>query len=131
MNDRPARSILVVEDEPLLGMDLEKLLGEVGHRVMGPATTIAGAIQLIDAQRPDLTVVDLNLGGEMVFPLLDVLADRAIPFVVVTGHSLDMVPALHRHRPFMQKPYDPAALLRVVHRILSDDHSDRSVLKRA
>ena len=130
MNDRTARSVLVVEDEPLLAMDLERLLDEVGYRVMGPATSTARAIQLIELETPALTILDLNLGGEMVFPLLDVLAQRGIPFLIVSGHSPEMVPARHRPRPFMQKPYDPAVLLRVVHQILSDDH-DRSVLKRA
>jgi DNA-binding NtrC family response regulator len=129
MNDRPARSILVVEDEPLLAMDLERLLGEVGFRVVGPATTTAKAIRFIGDARPDLAVLDLNLGGEMVFRLLDVLAERAIPFLIVTGHSPEMVPEQHRNRPFLQKPYDPAALLRTVHRLLAGNDNRR--LKRA
>jgi DNA-binding NtrC family response regulator len=131
MSDRPQRStILLVEDEPLLAMDVERLLGEVGFHVMGPVTTISRAIRSIEAERPSLTVVDLNLGGEMVFPLLDILADRAIPFVIVTGHSIEMVPSRHRHRPFLQKPYEPAALLRFVHQILSGG-GDRQLLQRA
>jgi DNA-binding response OmpR family regulator len=129
MNDQPAHSILVVEDEPLLAMDLERLLDEVGFRVIGPATTTARAIRFIDDERPDLAVLDLNLGGEMVFPLLDVLAERAIPFLIVSGHSPEMVPAQHRHRPLLQKPYDPAALLRTVHRLLAGN--DNRLLKRA
>jgi DNA-binding NtrC family response regulator len=96
---------------------------------VGPATTTARAIHFIDAEKPDLTVADLNLGGEMVFALLDRLAERAIPFVIVSGHSLEMVPAQHRHRPFLQKPYDPAALLRMVHRLLAGN--DNRLLKRA
>jgi DNA-binding response OmpR family regulator len=75
MSNRAAHgacSILLVEDEPLLAMDLERMLGEAGYRVTGPTTTIARAICSIDAEEPDLTVVDLNLAGEMVFPLLDV-----------------------------------------------------------
>jgi CheY-like chemotaxis protein len=129
MNNPPRRRILVVEDEPLLAMDLERLLDQVGYRVVGPATTTARAIYFIDAEKPDLTVADLNLGGEMVFALLDRLAERAIPFVIVSGHSLEMVPAQHRHRPFLQKPYDPAALLRMVHRLLAGN--DNRLLKRA
>jgi DNA-binding response OmpR family regulator len=130
MNDRSPRSILVVEDEPLLAMDVERLLGDVGYRVIGPATTPSHALRIIEADRPDLAVVDLNLGREMIFPLLDVLADRAIPFVFVTGHSIEMVPAQHRHRPFLQKPYEPAALLRMVRQILWGD-PDTTLLQRA
>jgi DNA-binding NtrC family response regulator len=121
MNERLQRSILVIEDEPLLAMDLEKLLGEVGYRVVGPATNISRALHFVRRERIDLTVLDLNLRGEMVFPLLDVLAEHGIPFVVVTGHSREMLPGPHRTRPFLQKPYEPAALLRVVHRLLPEN----------
>jgi DNA-binding response OmpR family regulator len=129
MTQRPGCSVLVVEDEPLLAMDVERLLAEVGFRVMGPATSVARAVHFLEAEKPDLAVIDLNLAGEMVFPLLDILAERAIPFVVVSGHSLEMVPPLHQHRPFLQKPYEPAELLKQIHEILAGN-GDR-VFKRA
>lgn len=74
---------------------------------------------LIRDKAPDLTILDLNLDGEMVFPLLDFLSERAIPFVVRNGHSQEMVPTRHRDRPFLQKPCDPAALLAKVRKVLN------------
>ena len=104
-------SILLVEDEPLLAMDMELVLLEAGFQLAGMAMNIRDAMGLLQQRVPDLTILDLNLGGEMVFPLLDILCERDIPFVVLSGHSRDLVPARHRHRPYLQKPCDPAALL--------------------
>ena len=75
------------------------------------------------SRAPDLTIVDLNLGGEMAFALLDFLSKRAIPFVVLSGHSPQMVPAQHRDRPFLQKPCQPEALLSKVRGTLSEPRS--------
>jgi DNA-binding response OmpR family regulator len=113
------RSILLVEDEPLLAMDMELLLSNAGFGLLGPVVSVGDAMGLIRDKAPDLTILDLNLGGEMVFPLLDCLSERAIPFVVLSGHSREMVPARHRDRPFLQKPCDPAALLATVRKVLN------------
>ena len=118
MNQVPHRSILIVEDDPLLAMDLESTLQQSGYAVMGPAITNAEAFALLRHARPDLTILDLNLGIEMVFPVADFLADGGIPFLVLSGHSRRMVPAQHRDRPFVQKPYAAATLLRTVHAML-------------
>jgi DNA-binding response OmpR family regulator len=118
MNDLPRRSILLVEDEPLLAMDVEAILRGVGFDVAGPATTTAEAFRLILADTPDAALLDLNLGTEMVFPLLDHLDEKKIPFLILSGHSQQMVPPRHRRRPFLQKPCDPAVLLRAVRQVL-------------
>src|SRR5437870_5312364 len=99
-------------------MDVEMVLTEAGFRVIGPATTTAQAMRLIRDQQPELTLLDLNLGNEMVFPVADLLAETGRPFVILSGHSRQMVPPRHRDRPFLQKPYEPALLLRTLHDVL-------------
>jgi DNA-binding NtrC family response regulator len=116
-------SILVVEDEPLLAMEIELLLSQAGFDLVGPAFNVRQAMRVIEDKAPDLTVVDLNLGGEMAIALLDFLSERAIPFVVLSGHSPQMVPAQHRDRPFLQKPCQPEALLSKVRGTLSEPRS--------
>jgi DNA-binding response OmpR family regulator len=119
MNDEVHRSILLIEDEPLLAMDVEMTLGAAGFHVMGPADTNEAAFALLRAQSPDLTVLDLNLGSELAVPVFDYLAERDKPFIILSGHSRQLVPARHQNRPFLQKPYQTAALLRLVHETLA------------
>lgn len=124
MNRVPHRSILVVEDDPLLAMDLEWTLKQAGFAVIGPAITTEEAFDLLREHTPDLTVLDLNLGSEMAFPVADHLANAAIPFLILSGHSRWMVPVQHRSRPFVQKPCAAATLLRKVRAVLNTgDHA--------
>src|SRR5215831_2898701 len=120
MMDFSQHSILLVEDEPLLAMDVETCLTAAGYRVIGPAATTADASRLIGTERVDLAVLDLNLGTEMAFALPDLLADRQIPFIILTGHSPTTIARHHRNRPFLQKPYIAATLLRTIRDTLND-----------
>src|SRR5215475_7582102 len=106
------RSILLIEDDPLLAMDVENCLIGAGYCVVESVATTADALRVIQNKRLDLVVLDLNLGNEMAFALQDVLAERQIPFVILTGHSPAMVAPRYRNRPFLQKPYVAATLLR-------------------
>jgi DNA-binding response OmpR family regulator len=114
----PHRSILVIEDEPLLAMDVENSLSAAGFGVIGPAGTIAEALPLLRDRRPDLAILDLNLGGEMVFAIFGQLETAGTPFIILSGHSRKMVPERYRNRPFLQKPYVMSMLLRVIHDVL-------------
>jgi DNA-binding response OmpR family regulator len=108
------RSILVIEDEPILAMDVEMILQAAGFHVVGPAQTSAAALSMLTMDNPDLVILDLNLGAEMVFPVFDELDKAGKPFIILSGHSPRMVPARYRDRPFLQKPYQPATLLRMI-----------------
>jgi CheY-like chemotaxis protein len=79
--------VLVVEDEALIAMDLERLLGRHGYRVLGPAATVAGALRLLDGEAPDVALLDVNLRGEMVTPVAEALRARGIPFVLASAYD--------------------------------------------
>ncbi len=111
-------SILLIEDEPLVAMDAEMTLGSAGFRIVGPATSNATALSMLLAEKPDLAVIDLKLGNELVYPLFDYLEQAGTPFIIVTGHSRNMVPEPYRDRPFLQKPYQMSLLLQAVDEIL-------------
>jgi DNA-binding NtrC family response regulator len=130
MMDLAQRRILLIEDDPLLAMDVEACLTAAGYCVVGPAATTADAFRLIQHPRPDLVVLDLNLGTEMAFAMPDFLAEREIPFIILTGHSPTMVAPRHRDRPFLQKPYVVATLLRTIGDTLREMNVARG-LKRA
>ena len=96
------RSILIVEDEPLIAMMLEDFLDSWGHRVVGTAETVAEA----NARAEAGGFVDVHLrGGETVWPVADCLTDKGVPFVLATGGHIDPPPARHARVPVLTKPY--------------------------
>jgi len=105
--------VLVVEDEALIAMALAGMLTDSGCAVAGPATSLKKGMQLIEEETVDGAVLDVNLRGEMVFPLADALAERSIPFVYVTGYG-NLLRACNHGRPVLQKPYDNQQLLRII-----------------
>ena len=110
--DRISR-ILVVEDEFLLAMELEATLWKLGCEVVGPVRNLAEAVELA-ASEPDLdgAILDVNIGGEMVFPVADLLTTRSVPFLFATGYgsgeSLQGRDALAT--TVLRKPYPQDAL---------------------
>jgi DNA-binding response OmpR family regulator len=104
--------ILVVEDEPLIAMDLKDVLRDSGCSVVGPALTLKQGMRLAENETVDGAILDVNLGGETVFPLADALAGRAIPFAYLTGYSTMLRPC-NDGGPVLQKPYRNQDLLRI------------------
>lgn len=117
--DTAERRILVIEDEALVAMLVEDALVDAGFAVLGPARSVAQALEMLKADTPDAAVLDLNLGGENSLPVADVLAARGIPFLVATGYGAAGLPAHLRHVPVLPKPYDPADLTVAVDRLCS------------
>jgi len=105
--------ILVVEDEPLLAMASADFLADSGCAVAGPVSSVKQGMQLIEQEAIDGAILDINLRGEMVFPLADALADRSIPFVYVTGYG-KLLRACNHGRPVLQKPYRNQQLLEII-----------------
>jgi DNA-binding response OmpR family regulator len=107
-------SILVIEDDPLIAMDLASTLNAAGYRIMGPVATNAEALQLLHEEVPDVTVLDINLGSEMSFPVFDYLSELGAAYITLSGHSHKIMPSSHAVHPFLQKPYDSEALLQAI-----------------
>lgn len=106
------RRILVVEDEPLLAMDLEAVLIDAGFAVIGPASGLEEALRRLHHETVvDGAVLDIALHGSFSFPIADALADRGIPFLFVSGHAREILPERHQCRRVVQKPYQPERLI--------------------
>ncbi|WP_149193451.1 response regulator [Luteimonas suaedae] len=108
------RQILVVEDESLLAMLLEDLLTDLGMQVRLTAS-IEDALQAVEAETPpDLALLDVNIGGRMVFPVAHALERRGIPFAFATGYGEQGLPEDFCRRPIMSKPFSLAELHQVL-----------------
>jgi DNA-binding response OmpR family regulator len=105
------RHILVVEDEPIVALNLADILQDNGAVVLGPASSVATARRLIADSRIDCAVLDVNLGHESVAPLVRELGELKVPFLFMTGYDeKDMAP-LWRDRPILHKPVVVAELI--------------------
>ena len=111
--------ILVVEDEMAIAMLIEDMLLDLGAEVVGPIGRLAQA-QAIAADDPlDLAVVDVNVAGEPVYPLVETLARRGIRFAFSTGYGAGGIEAPWRDRPVLQKPFSQAQLEAVLKMVVS------------
>jgi PAS domain S-box-containing protein len=97
-------SILVVEDEPLVAMEIADALNQAGFTVIGPVASNADAFAMLAQRSCDGAVLDVNLGHETSEPLALRLAADAVPFVTLTGYSPDQVPAAFQDAPLLTKP---------------------------
>ncbi len=99
------RSILIVEDEPLIAMMLEDFLDSLGHRIAGSAETVGEALQYVETGGFDVAILDVHLKGEAVWPVADRLNEQGIPFILATGGHIEPPPAEHADAPVLTKPY--------------------------
>lgn len=109
-----ARSVLVVEDEVLIAIDLEATLSDAGWTVIGPAGTLAQARDLVARGTPDIACLDLNLGRETSDDLAREFLARGVPVVFISGRDARALPEDLRAVPILGKPVDTSLLLRTL-----------------
>lgn len=115
--------VLLVEDEHLIQLMLAEMVSQIGYEVAGTAASLDEAKERAAILDVDLAVLDVNLGGEKVFPVADTLRGRDVPFCFVTGYGVAGVPEQYRLNPIIQKPFQETDLARVL-RTLCAPHRD-------
>lgn len=112
-------AVLIVEDEFYLADDIAAALGEVGARVLGPCGRVEDARRLLEGgEQVDLAILDIDLVGDRVFPVADMLRARGAPFLFMTGYDPDVIPSRLSDAPRLEKPVAAGAvitLLRALH----------------
>lgn len=103
--------ILIIEDEPMIALDLQDLLEDAGFDVVGVAGKLEKALALIASKVCDAAIVDANLGGVSSGPAAVALAARRTPFIVLSGYALKQQEAAFPNALFIQKPCRPAQLI--------------------
>ena len=100
------RSILIVEDEPLIAMMLEDFLESLGHQVVATCESLEEALDRVDQGGFDVAIIDVQLkDGKQVWPVADRLAEEGTPFVLATGGHVEPPPEKHAGAPVLSKPY--------------------------
>ncbi len=117
--DLRGKRVLVVEDEPLVAIEMEAELTSIGLDVVGPAMQIESAKRLIAENALDAALVDANLGGRSAEEVAAALAQKGIPFAFATGYGREGLPEAFRHMALLTKPFDSNGLKQIVCDLLS------------
>jgi PAS domain S-box-containing protein len=105
--------VLVVEDEALVGIMMQECLTEFGCQIVGPICSASDAVAAAENGHFDAAILDINLGDGMVYQVAEILAERSVPFVFVTGYDSDSVDSRFSDIPVLQKPIERQMLQRI------------------
>jgi CheY-like chemotaxis protein len=115
---RKRRNVLVLEDEALIAIMLQDELESLGIHVIGPICNLQSAIQLAEDPGLDAALLDLNINGDYATEVADKLRARGIPFIFVTGYSLEGL--RYREVPVLRKPFTGLELRVALISLLND-----------
>ncbi|CAH2602509.1 Response regulator [Rhodovastum atsumiense] len=112
--------LLVVEDEAMVAMLVEDMLTDLGGVVVEVAGTVARGLAAAASETSalDAAVLDVNVGGEKVFPVAEALAARGVPFAFATGYGAEGIEARFAAAPVLAKPFTIEALQQVFQKLL-------------
>ena len=115
VTDLHGHRILIVEDEYLVADDLARDLRALGAEIVGPVGTLAAAVALLHTGvKLDGAVLDINLHGEMSYPVAALLTAAETPFLFVTGYDSWTIDDRYRDVPRREKPVRPAEVVSVL-----------------
>ena len=113
------KRVFVVEDEIMIRMLLEGMLADLGHSVAAEAGDLRQALDLARQGQFDLAVLDVNLNGDSVTPVVEILAERGVPFIFASGYGQRGLPEGYREAPMLQKPFQVDALEEAIQAVAS------------
>ena len=99
------RSILIVEDEPLIAMMLEDFIISIGHSVCASCDSVETGLAAVEQGGFELAILDVNLKGQSVWPIARALKERSVPFLLASGGFVESPPAEFANAPLLEKPY--------------------------
>ena len=117
---RTLRRILVVEDEPLVALEIAHILTKAGFEVVGPTRDVAGAMSLLEQRGCDAAVLDINLGRETSEPVALELIKRKTAFVTLSGYSEPQQTGAFGGAPVLAKPINPKLLIATIRQCLDE-----------
>jgi DNA-binding response OmpR family regulator len=124
MNAQGPLRLFLVEDEALIAMELEDIVGDLGHEVVGLASSVECALQTLGELTPDAAIVDANLGGKLATPVVAELRRRNVPTVLASGYSRSELSEIGFSGAMLSKPYGPEDIERALSACLSEDRDE-------
>lgn len=124
-----ATTVVIIEDEPLIAMDLERIVQQLGHRVCGLASTHRQAVELVRLHRPGLVLADIHLadGGSGLEAVKEILAGLEVPVIFVTAYPEQLLTGSRPEPTFLvTKPFRAELLKAVISQALFFDTKPRS-----
>jgi CheY-like chemotaxis protein len=118
-NGSVARRVLIVEDDVMIRMLIEDMLGDLGFAVAAEASKVHEALAAVNSTAFDVAILDVNLNGETTGPVAEALAARGTPFVFATGYGEHGLPDQFRDRPLLKKPFQIESLKRMLETALA------------
>jgi CheY-like chemotaxis protein len=115
-----SKQVLVVEDELLVSMLIEDALVDAGCRIVGPFANLSDALLAARNEAIDIALLDVNLRGEKVYPVADILTERGIPFVFLTGYGKNAIPHNRPNWLVCSKPFSPNDLTQILTERIQD-----------
>jgi AmiR/NasT family two-component response regulator len=125
MNGETHRRVLVVEDEPLISLDIQAVLSDAGFDVVGSAATVIEAMELAHEVEFEGAVVDMNLNGDLTSPVVQKLLDQSVPVVLLTGYSSKALAEPFCRCPLINKPYDSSHLVDTLQFAMGRAHASK------
>ena|ERR1700733_2920518 len=114
IDEKTSKRVLLVEDEVMIRMLLEGMLTDLGHTVAAEAGTVDQALALAKQGDFDIAILDVNLDGKPITPVVEILVERGVPFVFASGYGQRGVPEAYRASPTLQKPFQAEALAKAI-----------------
>jgi two-component system, response regulator PdtaR len=111
-------TVLIVEDEALVALDLALVLRDLGCVVLGLAADSAQALALLRQQRPDAVLLDLGLRDGFALALVEALAAADVRYVLTTGYDCEQLEPALRHAPRLGKPFGQEELRQALLQVL-------------
>ncbi len=120
MSEKPRCRVLVVEDEAVIAMLVEDMILDFGSEVVGPAAQMDEALRLARQVELDAAILDINVGGTVIFPVADILIERGIPLIFATGYGSKGLPPRFQDSPTLPKPFSYQSLSEVLRKVLAN-----------
>lgn len=106
--------VMIVEDEVIIAMDLAAMMRELGHEVVKLANRVDTGAAFATSGEFDLAILDVNVRGELSFPIAAILRERGIPFIFASGYGERGLIDGFRDTPVLTKPYTAVGLAEVL-----------------
>jgi CheY-like chemotaxis protein len=124
-----ATNVVIIEDEPLIALDLQRLVADLGHRVVQIARTASQAVRAVKSERPGLVLADIRLadGSSGLDAVNEILTTISVPVIFITAYPQQLLTGTRPEPTFLiKKPFQPESVKAVISQALFFDIRNRS-----